>query len=183
MDTQVQFNLATGVIEVLYGTISCGNVSLVGWTTGTTGGSVVDTGPRDWNNDIPTGFSTVALEQRGLALTCSPVPTLGATVTWTTSNIPATALVTGQVFSFVGVPLGIDLTSIGAPSCRQYALPAAGTSLLLFGGPSVSTALTIPNNAAFAGVSLYAQSVSLDPNANAFGAVFSNGSLSFLQGF
>lgn len=183
LDLQVQINLATGVIEVLYGSISCGNVALVGWTTGTAGGSVVDTGSRDWSSEIPGGFSTVSVEQRGLALVASPVPTLGTTLTWTTSNIPASAVVTGQIVSFVGINLGVDLTSIGAPSCRQYVVSAAGTSLLLFGGPSVSTSLVIPNNSAFAGVSLYAQSVSLDPASNAFGAVFSNGTNSFLQSF
>jgi hypothetical protein len=143
LDLQVQINLATGIIEVLYGPVTCGNVSLVGWSTGTAGGSVVDTGSRDWSSEIASGFGTVAVEQRGLALVASPVPTLGSTLTWTTSNVPATAVVTGQILSFVGINLGVDLTSIGAPGCRQYVVSAAGSSLLLFGGPSVSTSLTV----------------------------------------
>ena len=78
---------------------------------------------------------------------------------------------------------GLPLGAFGAPTCSQYVDPNAGVSSLLFGGPTVTSSLAIPNSSSYAGITLYSQVVSLDSTANAFGAVFSNGVSSFLQGF
>jgi hypothetical protein len=183
MDLQVQINLASGIIEVQYGAISCGNASLVGWTVGTAGPSVVDIGSRDLSAGIAGTFNTQFPEQRGVSLSAAPAPVLGSTLVWTADNIPATAIISGQIISFVGLNPGLPLGGFGAPTCSQYVDPNAGVSSLLFGGPTVTSSLAIPNSSSYAGITLYSQVVSLDATANAFGAVFSNGVSSFLQGF
>ena len=182
MNVQVEFNLSTGDIEMRYGSVSCGNVSLVGWTPGS-GSSAVDVGSRDLSVLVPGTFSVQLPEARPLSLNASPAPVVGATVVYQTDNIPATAPISVAILSFVQINPGVDLGFLGAPGCTQLVNNSAGASFLQFGGPSASTSLTIPNSPSFSGINLYAQSAALDASQNALGVILSNGVKTFTNGF
>ncbi|MEI6128638.1 MAG: hypothetical protein WCR59_01075 [Planctomycetota bacterium] len=179
-DLQTEFDLTTGVIEIRYGAISCGNVSIVGWTTGSAGPSVINTGNQSM---IAGGFSTTSSELNALSLSIAPAPVLGSTVTYTTANITASAILSAVVVSFGGFDPGISLTGLGAPGCSQFVDLSLGNTSVYFGFPTVTSPLTIPNNSSFAGTILYNQAIALDPSANTLGILASNGVRLFLQGF
>jgi len=182
MNVQVEFNLTSGEIEMRYGAISCGNVSIVGWAPGI-GLSTLDVGSRDISATLAGGFVTTTPEVAALALAGSPAPVLGSTLTWTTSNIPAGAVISGHLLSFGQINPGVDLGFLGAPGCLQLVDLSLSSTSLLIGGPTATNSFTIPNVGAYAGATLYAQSVSLVPGANALGAITSNGVKSFINSF
>jgi len=57
-------------------------------------------------------FSTAA-ERSALALSVSPAPVIPSTITWTTSNIPATTIVSFHILSFGQISPPVDLSIIG----------------------------------------------------------------------
>ncbi|MBI5852802.1 MAG: hypothetical protein HZB39_17460, partial [Planctomycetes bacterium] len=120
-----------------------------------------------------TGWSTGA-EGNPLSLDTLSRPVLGATCTLETTNIPSNALFAGLL---IGLPIhdpGIDLTLLGMPGCRQYALGIQGFGLAV-PGPTSPLALAIPNDSGLVGLTLAAQSIAHAPHVNAFGLVTSNG--------
>lgn len=182
INLQTEFNLTTGEINIAYGAVSCGNVSVVGWTPGT-GVSSLDVGSRDFSASLGAGFQTVLPESPALALAVAGNPILGTTITATTSNIPATALLSAQMISLAQINPGLDLGFMGAPGCLQLVDLNLGTSAVMFGNPTATYSIALPNNGAFAGLPLTFQSASLDPTANALGILTSNGVLSVLNTF
>jgi hypothetical protein len=99
---------------------------------------------------------------------------VGAAVTWTLSNIPATSAISAHLLSFGAIPApGIDLGFIGAPGCAQLiTLPA--TTILVFGTPTANSTLLIPGAPSLAGLTLHSQGASLGTTANALGVLTSN---------
>jgi hypothetical protein len=181
MNTQCELDLATGAVEYRYGAISCGNVCIVGWTPGT-GASVVDAGSIDISTRIVGSFQTTSPEQRALRLSTATNPVLGTTMTFTTNEIPATGLSFYLVSAGQYNP-GLDLGIIGAPGCQAYITLPELLSSLQIGAPSATSTYTIPNDPFFIGVSIYSQAVAVDPAANAFGFITSNGVASTLNAF
>ncbi len=102
-------------------------------------------------------------------------PILGDATLLTTSNIPANAIATANMISFIGYPLGFDLASSGAAGCRQYILIAGVETQLVFGSPQASISLSVPNQTTFLGMQLYSQSGSLVAGVNPLGLLTSNG--------
>ena len=179
-DMQIEFNLVTGEIEIRYGAITCGNTSIVGWTTGTAGPSVVDAGSQSM---IAGGFGTNSLEVNALSLAVAPAPVLGSVITYTTTNITASSILSALVVSFGGFNPGVSLTALGAPGCSQFVDLSLGDTSVYFGFPTVTSTLAIPNDNSFAGMFLYNQSIALDLSANTLGILASNGVRLFLQQF
>ena len=179
-DLQTEFNLVTGEIEIRYGAVACGNTSIAGWTTGSAGPSVVDAGNQSM---IAGGFRTTSSEVNPLSLAVAPAPVLGSVITYTTTNITASSILSALVVSFGGFDPGVSLTALGAPGCSQFVDLSLGNTSVYFGFPTVTSLLTIPNNSSFAGMILYNQSIALDLSANALGILASNGVKLFLQGF
>jgi hypothetical protein len=171
---QMQFDRATGNVSWVWQTMSTlgGTGFLVGWSPGV---ASLDPGSIDLSVVLPTSFSVPGADILALALAAAPVPRVGTSVTYTTSNVPAGTILTGQILSFGQVSPGVDLGFLGAPGCLQLINTAGSSSFLLFGGPTVTFALSIPNNPVFAGVVLFAQSASLTPGVNPLGLVTSNG--------
>jgi hypothetical protein len=182
INMQVQFDLVTGEVNITYGLMSEISTSIVGWAPGT-GLSTIDPGNRDVSATIGGSFSTATPERSALALACSPAPVLGSTITWTTSNIPGAAIVSGNLLSFGQFNPGIDLTGAGAPGCFQYVDLTVSATTLLFGSPTATNSFFIPNVAVYAGTNLYSQSVSLVPGVNALGVLTSNGVKTFINSF
>jgi hypothetical protein len=99
---------------------------------------------------------------------------LGHTINLVTANIPAGTPVGAEIFSNVQHNPGIDLASIGMPGCRQY-VGLDFTSIFTVSGSSASMPLSVPNNAALAGVRVQTQSATFTPGLNPLGVLSSNG--------
>lgn len=170
---QFQF-AANGDVHMVWGNMSGqGNAYLVGWTVG---GGAVDGGDVDLSTGTP--FSIGAVDVQALRLTAMPAATLGNTVLLTTSNEPSASV--GINFLSLGqIPApGFDLSVLGAPGCKalldvNQGLGFVISNLGLPGG--MSTSLAIPNQASLVGLTIYSQSIWLEPSANAFGILTSNG--------
>lgn len=132
---------------------------------------------------IAGGFSTASSEVNPLSLAVAPAPVLGSVITYTTTNITASSILSALVLSFGGFDPGVSLTALGAPGCSQFVDLSLGDTSVYFGFPTVTSQLTIPNNSSFAGTILYNQAIALDPSANTLGILASNGVRLFLQGF
>ena len=176
---QAQFDLSTGNVNYVYQTMTTigGSQSyddtVVGWSPG---GPSPDVGPID----VVTlsSLALAATETLPLKLAASAAPVLGNTIDFVTSN--ATPLGLGINFlSVVALPgPGLDLAILGAPGCFAHVDVNAGVGNLISnvpGLPGLSVSLPIPSNPALAGFALSSQSVWLEPTANAFGLLTSNG--------
>lgn len=76
--------------------------------------------------------------------------------------------------SWGGVPLPLDLSVLGMPSCAQYCSVDQTTAMLAPIG-AMQTIVTLPAATPALGFQFYAQALGQDPGVNAFGAAVSNG--------
>lgn len=109
-----------------------------------------------------------------LALTVSAPPQLGELITFQTSGIPAGTLLGAQLLSFSQVNPGQDLGSIGMPGCQRL-VSSESTSLFFPVGTNGASPFQVPNDPAFAGLPMFAQSLVMTPGANALGVLSTNG--------
>jgi len=78
-----------------------------------------------------------------------------------------------------GMPLPAALGAVGMPGCTLY----TSVDFLAFAtavNARATVALAVPAAPALAGLTFASQAISLDPTANAFGAVLTNGGLAIL---
>ncbi len=115
-----------------------------------------------------------------LAAAPGSLPWLGEILSCRLTNLPNSSV--AVPFGFVGVSrqlwLGIslpfDLGQLGAPGCQL--LTSVEIQQPLTNGAGVAQwQLALPATVSLLGASFYQQALVLDPTANAFGAVFSNG--------
>ncbi|MBL8725511.1 MAG: hypothetical protein JNK49_15825 [Planctomycetes bacterium] len=113
-------------------------------------------------------FGSGCLGSNNLPPTLVPtaMPTLGTTSALTVTNLPAAAAFAVLAIGFSdqvsgGNPLPLNLTSLGLTGCRAYT-SAEATVLLPNVGGTATWNFSLPNNAAFAGVRLFQQALSLD---------------------
>lgn len=174
VNMQAEFDLGTGDVNYTYGaiTVPAAVVSMAGWTPGT-GFSTVNAGSVDVSASLAGTFSTTATEASALALSAAPTPVLGATVTYTTSNIPAAALISANLISLIQIPSGLPI-SVPA-GCFAYVDANNSSTSLLFGGPTATMTFGVPSNAAFVGLPINVQSASLVLGINNLDAITSNG--------
>ena len=173
MTAQVQLNLGTGDITVVYGACTPAAGYVVGYSAA---------GPSALNNaiDLTTALANPLSvedgELRGVKLTTSGKPFLGnAAFTWEASQVP-TLLPVG--FMFLGdlvLNPGVDLTFLGMPTCNAYSNGnLANFPFPLTGTGTGTVPFAIPNNPVFAGAVLSSQVVALSL-ATPFNLVSSNG--------
>lgn len=175
---QFQFDLATGDVTLVFGTLSALLDShLVGYSPG---GASADPESTDLATQLPRQLT--ATDTQPLSLTASRRPVLGSFVTYTVGNIPPNALLSAHMMSLGGVDPGIDLTGIGLPGCRQYVDLGIAATTLLFGSPTASRSFAVPTSPSFAGLPLDTQAASLVPGLNPLGASLSNAVLSTIGG-
>ncbi|MBK8974785.1 MAG: hypothetical protein IPM29_02560 [Planctomycetes bacterium] len=104
-------------------------------------------------------------------------PWLGDRYTVEATRLPPSGLAYFEVGfsnqSWFGLPLPFDLTPIGMTGCTVY---TSGEVLIgaSTGAGTATLALTIPNDAVFAGRSVFMQVFAFDPGANPFGGTTSN---------
>lgn len=175
---QIQFDTATGNVHYVWQTMSpvigsnTSDEHIIGFSPG---GPSPDTG----SIDIATFLGSLLMvpETLPLRLDASPSPVIGATVDYTTSN--ETGLNVGLVFMSLASLPGIDLGIIGAPGCQAHVDITQAVSSVISNlgvpGLSMTSQLSIPASTTLLGFQLFAQTVWIDPAANPFGALTSNG--------
>ena len=179
---QFQFNLSTGVVNIAFGTVdavggsSFGDQWLVGYAPGS---ATLDPGSRSLATALPLVLPTADVP--ALALACAPNPVIGNTLTWTTSNIPASASLSLLMVSLAQVNPGLPVP--GTNGCFQLVDLTTAVSYLQLGNPSATTSLSIPNNTGLSGLPIACQAIALDPAANLLGAITSNGVSSVIGTF
>ena len=178
---QFQFDYATGTVTTIYQNINPvggsgflqGDDFMVGFSPG---GESPDAGPFDIVTLVSQNLPSP--EAFPLTVGMSARPIIGTTVNIDTTR--ETGLNLGINFvSIVAVPApGFDLSILGMPGCVALIDINQGVgnviSNLGLPGISMSVAFPLPNNPAFAGLTIHSQSVWLDAAANAFGAITSN---------
>jgi hypothetical protein len=179
---QLQLDEGTGNVSWVWQTMSAlGGTTATGFLVGySPAGPSADPGGTDISVALPATFTVSGTDVLPLSLVASPTPALGNTVVYTTNNIPSGSLATGLILSFGQISPGISLASIGAPGCFQHVNLNGAATILLFGSPSVSQNVTIPNNNSLVGLQLFAQSATLKPGVNPLGVLTSNGIRSYV---
>jgi hypothetical protein len=159
----------SGMIEFRYQGMSA-PATLNAITGFTPGAPNRNPGNRDISATLPFSTGTDLLP---LVLSASARPIMGSNIHLVTSQIPATAIISATLLSFVQHNPGIDLTGIGMPGCRQFVNLDA--TYLLFTNPTAQITIGIPSGPTWLGVHVYGQSASLVPGVNPLGAESSNG--------
>lgn len=177
---QFQFDELTGQVTIVWQTIeSFGQTGFLQGSDHLIGFSPGGPSPATGQFNITTLTSQVLAypEAFPLNLETTGKPIIGTTINLATTRETGVNLGINFV-SVVQVPApGFDLAILGAPGCAALLDVNAGVGNLISNLPgfSMSVAFPLPNNPAFAGLSIYSQSIWLDPTANAFGALVSNG--------
>ncbi|MCA8964043.1 MAG: hypothetical protein KDC48_04125 [Planctomycetes bacterium] len=181
---QLQFELATGHVDFVFGSMDTVSVStwaggegyLVGFSPS---GASLDPGSVDLSAVLPTSIVLPGNDIAPLALNASARPLVTTTINFDTTNIPAGTPFGAVLLGFTQFNPGIDLTGIGMSGCRQYNEGAATLLFLPGGNTSNSLAFTVPN---YIGYQIEAQSVVYAPAAGLtqLGAIASNGLALFL---
>ncbi|MDO8349321.1 MAG: hypothetical protein Q7T30_03720 [Planctomycetota bacterium] len=157
---QFQFELATGNVHFVWGTMSgLGNGHLVGYSPG---GASADPGNRDLSATLPAAFPVGATDQAPLLLTINQRPIVNTTIHLTTSNITPTTPFGAVAFGIVPFGVPFDLAALGMAGCFQYHDVLATFLYLPLGASSVSTPWNVPN---MVGLHIQAQSYNYDPAA------------------
>jgi hypothetical protein len=168
---QLQFDRATGNVTYAWGPVTvAGNGWLVGFAAAAPN---ADAGNRDLSATLPATFRTSTTNLSPLTL-AGTTPTLGSTLTLTTTNYTASAPVGIQILSTTRVDPGLDLAALGMPGCFQYAGLTALYTVNVAAGAS-TYAMPIPNDPTLMGFQMFAQSVGFAIGANTSGLVTSNG--------
>lgn len=167
-----------GTFEIAYGSLSNltpGNEAVCGYFEGNQGpiGDPVDLSALVASSSPVTGSGDVAP-----SLSLDARPRIGTTVNMVTDDITAGTLL-GVLFLTADGLAPVNLTSLGAPDCFAHVDIANGliASLSMSLSPSnqFNAPLVIPNNAVFLATNFHAQTMTLLPGVNAFGAQTSNG--------
>ncbi len=167
---QLQFDLGTGNVTYVWPTmVASGN----GWLVGMAGAAPNnDLGSMDLSTAL-TGTFRTGVNSDPLTLAAT-LPQLGASVTLTTTLFPAGSFLGAQILSLVRHDPGIDLTSVGMPGCYRL-IDLDAVNIVLPAGGQATFVMAIPNDNAFQGLPIGAQTWAFASGANALGVVNSNG--------
>jgi len=161
---------ANGDVEYRYLALYHRGGVFTGWTPGF---GAQDPTDRDISATSP--FVTTSLQfQLPLQHGVDRRPTLGASITLTTSNVPTSSQLGGTALGWTKHDPGIDLSSLGMPGCFQFVVADALNMFVPSGGLGTHT-LTVPNDPALVDVYIHSQGFAFVPGVNALGAVTSNG--------
>lgn len=192
---QIQLDLVTGNVTVVFGTLSPLGASGIGWVVGWSPGGP-SSNPGSTTLPPATPFTT-SPDAPGLAMSAAPAPvstgTSGTLMTYSLSNIPDANVSSGIYIASTILSLGQDLAGTDlapfAPGCRQYFTTLdVFLSPVILTGPTGSQQFSIPAGVA-PGFEFYAQGValvfpgSLPGGLNPGGVVTSNGVRSVINTF
>lgn len=165
---QMQFDLGTGFVHFVWLSMSlAGNSYVVGYSPG---GPNLDPGSRDLTATIAATFRLPATDSRGLRVQAASRPLLGTTLTVTTADIPAGALVAGLLFGLTQRQPGIDLSPLGLTGCTRYLDPV--DQIVRLAPPAVwPQSVPIPSNTGLLNTDVFLQSIVLlgPPPTSGFG--------------
>jgi hypothetical protein len=169
---QFQFDETSGAVHLVFQTMSAlGNNRLVGYSPG---GASLDGGSQDISVLLPASITLRAADLSPLALNASGRPITGTSINLVTTNIPSGTALGATLLGLTQFNPGIDLTIIGMPGCFKYT-DGSVSLLILVGGPSASVPFNIPNNPAFVGIHVFAESAMFSAGFNTLGVIASNG--------
>ncbi len=163
-------------IELRYQALSTPNLaSVVGASPG---GASVDPGARD----LTAGPFSTASDLPMLTLAAAPAPLLGATVTYTVTNVRPIASLTQLFANFASLaPTPLTTFGLDAPGCMLHVpLDSVSFGPLLLSNPTATYGYTMPGSASFVGLSIYVQAIEL-ANSNPAGVISSNGLRSLIS--
>lgn len=146
-----------------------------------TGFSLGSNATNPGSSDLTAGTVSSVAEAKGLKLAAGSRPVINTSMTFTTSEIPASAAFSLYVLSVGQINPGLDLGIIGAPGCNAYVQLPEVLSSFQIGGPTATTVVSIPNDPFFVGQSFFSQAIGLDATANAAG-IISSSAVSCLMG-
>ncbi len=181
---QLQFELATGHVDFVFGSLD--TVSISGWAGGdgwivgfSPSGASLDPGNIDLSATVPNTIVLTSTDMAALAQNASARPLVTTSINLLTTNIPAGTPFGAVLLGFNQFNPGLDLSGIGMSGCRQYNEGAATLLFLPGASTSNSLAFTVPN---YIGWQIEAQSVVFAPAAGLtqLGAIASNGMALFL---
>jgi hypothetical protein len=157
---QVQFEIATGNITIVYDTVNDDVLNhLVGFTAGA---PVIDNGPTDISVDLANSLTLVDAGT-GILTLGTNLPALGTNWDLTTTNIDVASPVSITFFGVgtAAAPLPFSVIGLDAPGCfvNIDSILAQLTGLSVSGNSLVS--LPIPNNPSITGATISAQSICL----------------------
>lgn len=155
---QVQFNLATGDITIVYVSSTVGGAAyLAGYKVSGTGGQTLS---GDLTTLLTNGLTIGDVGQPRLALGTTGAPRIGTNnFTFVISNIPPVLPAGVLFFGDQAINPGVDLTFLGMPGCNAYSnANLLSVTLPAVGGVS-SVALPIANNPALLGISMTTQAL------------------------
>ncbi len=177
---QLQFELATGHVDFVFGNLDTTSVSTWnngagdGWVVGfSPAGPSLESGNRDLTAAVPATVTLYANEVAPLAIAASGSPGAGTSISLLTTNVPAGSPFGAVLLGFQKFDPGLPLAGIGMNGCFRYT-DGAASLLFLPTGSTGTVALAIPN---FPGVSIHTQSVVFAPSVGltTLGAIASGG--------
>jgi hypothetical protein len=116
-----------------------------------------------------TSFGTGCVAPNVPVLGLDRRPVVGNTITFQTSGILPTTVLSATLMGFSPDPTGLDLTGFGLPGCSLYLQLASQitTSFSVVANGLATTSIFIPNDPMFSGIVLYAQAAPITPGFNA----------------
>lgn len=137
--------------------------------------NIVDNGPVAAATSVGNGCG-------GLSWNALNRPILGSTMAQTLTGIPNPGQSIGLVLlGTVGIPGGVDLTSLGAPGCRVYLQTQDIVTVFPLSLSTMVYTLPIPNDPLLAGSTVWTQGALLvPPGTNALGGITGNATELFL---
>jgi hypothetical protein len=169
---QAQFDVTTGIVHYHWQTMSTlGNGRMVGFSDA---GSSTDPGSMNISAALPASFQAAVFAIKPLGHTLSARPVIGTTTNMLTANVPPGTVLGLSIVGITQFSPGIDLTSIGMPTCSLHASLDVLLSWLPAGGAG-SLPFPIPGDPGLAGFQLNTQSATFTPGINNFGFTASNG--------
>ena len=174
---QFQFDLASGVIKMVFVSIDANNTSVYG-SSHVVGVSAPGLSQDPGSISLATASAgqllTTDPEVLPLALAGTSRPVTGSTWNLSLSNVPATGLLGVDVFGLADPGIN-DLFFLGAPGCGLRASLDV-TVAWFVAGPTHTYSLAIPSNPSLINLNLYTTSAVFQvPAVNALGAITANG--------
>ena len=169
---ELHFDKITGNVSMVFGPNSYTNNILVGFSTG---GPSNDPGATDLSDPLVYPILIDRIPEP-LALAADARPIMGTSFNLVTTEVPAAAILAGQVYGWADIPGGFDLTPFGMPGCFQHVTMDAVGTTVPGGASSFTFPFTVPNTPNLVGVHIFAQSAVLGTGGvNPLDAITSNG--------
>lgn len=160
---------SSGDVEFRYRVVAGqAHTAIVGFSPGN---GALEPVSHDLSASMPFSLSA---DVTGLMLVPVGRPVQGQSFTMNIDNIPPSSFFVAILLGWAKIHPGVDLGPLGMPGCFRYCSPD-GYASFFTGGSQFPITFPIPTGTYWAGMRLYGQAAAIDMNANALGALSSNG--------